>query len=176
MFTLSVGVTGGDRQLETEVDRLIAVFDLAREEAAIQGREIGVRFYRNSYDFSAYYEDFVDYHDEDNPDQSEWALLDRETLLGPRQLPDGMVFEIQIDGREIVLKDPEEVPPVDVSENENESDDDEAPEQTYEPQVMIFSSGDMSPFTILVRRTFANEGTTIEFDIDGTTEIDEGRE
>lgn len=34
----------------------------------------------------------------------------------------------------------------------------------------------MSPFTILVRRTFANEGTTIEFDIDGTTEIDEGRE
>lgn len=173
MFTLSVGVTGGDRQLDTEVDRLVAVIDLAREEAVIQGREIGVRFYAASYEFSAFYEDFIEYHDEETPDQSEWMLLDRSTLLGPRELPEGLLFELEIDGREVVLKSPTEEEPVAEQEqtDEDESDDDDKEQNRFQPQIMIFSSGDMSPFTLLVRREFANEGTTLEFDIDGSVEL-----
>jgi len=167
MFTLSVGVTGGDRQLDTEVDRLIAVIDLAREEAVVQGRELGMRFYTNSYEFAAYYEDFIEYHDEDNPDLSEWALLDKGTLLGPRELPDGLLFELSIDGREVVLKNAGEAERATPDEQEEE-----APVRSYEPQVMIFSSGDMSPFTIQLRRSFANKKTTVDFDLDGSVEID----
>lgn len=176
MFTLSIGVTGGDRQLDVEVDRLIAVIDLAREEAVVQGREIGMRFFASGYEFAAYYEDFVEYHDEDNPDQSEWALLDKATLLGPRELPDGLVFELAIDGREIVLRSAEEsaVARPDSPNEAEGGDEDEPSESRYEPQIMIYSSGDMSPFTVQVRRQFANSGTTIEFDIDGSTEIAEG--
>jgi len=39
MFTLAVGVTGGDRELERETDRLVAVLNLAGDEAVMQGRE-----------------------------------------------------------------------------------------------------------------------------------------
>jgi len=168
MFTLSVGVSGGDRQLDTEVDRLIAVVDLAREEAVIEGREIGLRFYNDSYEFSAFYEDFIDYHDEDNPDQSEWAPLDSSTLLGPRDWPDGLLFELQIDGREVILKGPKEVEPIE------STDADEAPVNEFDPQVMIFSSGDMTPFVARIRREFSNTGKSVEFELDGSTEIDPG--
>jgi general secretion pathway protein H len=170
MFTLSVGVIGGDRELDKEASRLVALIDLAREEAVIQGREIGLRFFKGRYEFSAFYEDFVEYHDEETPDQSEWALLDASSLLGPRQLPEGLLLELQIDGRDIVLR---------VAETEDEprlaeNDEDEPPKKNaYNPQVMIYSSGDMSPFTVLIRREFSNAGTTIEFDIDGSAAIAE---
>ncbi|MGI9342923.1 MAG: type II secretion system minor pseudopilin GspH [Gammaproteobacteria bacterium] len=174
MFTLSVGVTGGDRQLDVEVDRLRAVVKLAREEAVVQGREIGLRFYAGGYEFAAFYEDFVEYHDEDNPDQSEWALLDKETLLGPRELPDGLVFELTIDGREVVLKSADEVAAVssqDAQDAEERSEAEEEAAERYQPQIMIYSSGDMSPFSVQVRRQYSNSGTTIEFEIDGETEV-----
>jgi len=170
MFTLSIGVTGGDRQLDTEVDRLIAVIDLAREEAVLEGRELGLHFYTSSYEFAAYYEDFIEYHDEDSPDLSEWALLDKATLLGPRELPEGLLFELRIDGREVVLKNAREEDAV-LPAEADEADEDK-PIRRYEPQVMIYSSGDMNPFTIELRRAFSNTGATVEFDIDGSVEIE----
>jgi len=169
MFTLSVGVIGGDRELDKEASRLVALIDLAREEAVIQGREIGLRFFKDGYEFSAFYEDFVEYHDEETPDQSEWALLDASSLLGPRRLPQDLLFELQIDGRDIVLKLAE----TDEKPRLAEDDEDEPPKNIYNPQVMVYSSGDMSPFTVLIRREFSNAGTTIEFDIDGSAEIAE---
>ena len=169
MFTLSVGVIGGDRQLETEADRLVALMKLAREEAVIQGREIGLRFFKDRYEFSGFYEDFVEYHDEENPDQSEWALLDESTLLGPRHLPEGLLFELQIDGRDIVLTRADTEPAAEPAQGE----EDEQQTETYNPQVMVFSSGDMSPFTVRIRREYSNAGTTLEFDIDGSVEVEE---
>lgn len=171
MFTLSVGVIGGDRQLETEADRMVALIKLAREESVIQGREIGLRFFKDRYEFSGFYEDFVEYHDEETPDQSEWALLDDSTLLGPRQLPEGLLLELQIDGRDIVLGLAETEPAVKPTQDA----EDEQPAPTYNPQVMVFSSGDMSPFTVLIRREYSNAGTTLEFDIDGSVEVEEAK-
>lgn len=166
MLTLSVGVVGGDRELETEIDRLIALIELAREEASLQGREIGMRFHDRGYEFAAYYEDFVEYHDEEHPDQSEWAPLDDASLLGPRRLPGDLQFELLMDGRAIVLKGEDEETSGQMPESE-----DEAAVTRYEPQIMIYSSGDMTPFEIEVRRSFANAGTSIEFDIDGSSAI-----
>ena len=36
MFTLSVGVTGGDREVDNEIDRLQALLKLAGEEAIME--------------------------------------------------------------------------------------------------------------------------------------------
>lgn len=173
MFTLSVGLVGDDRRLDTEVDRLIAVIGLAREESVIEGREIGMRFFPNGYEFAGYYEDFNDYHDEDTPDQSEWSLLPESTLLGPRLLPAGLRFELQIDGREVVLKRDDEAQPVDTNDDMDSDTDDPDEQDRYKPQIMIFSSGDMSPFIVQIRREFENRGKIIEFDVDGSTKVTE---
>lgn len=176
MFTLSVGVIGRDREVQNEADRLVALVALAREEAVIQGHEIGMRFYADGYDFAAFHEDFVEYHDKDNPDQSSWALLDQGSLLGPRALPAGLLLELQIEGRDVVLGRAQDVAaklgkPPDPADSEAQD-----ARTRYQPQVMIYSSGDMSPFTVRLRREFANAGTTMEFEIDGSVAIEEAEQ
>ena len=174
MFTLSVGLTGRDQELETEADRLVAVVNLAREEAVMQGREIGMRFFPDGYEFAIFQEDFVEYYDEDesnqrdendddeqNEDQSEWIVLTNEELLGQRTLPDGILLELEIDGRNVVLK------------RDRQEGDDTNRDADYVPQIYLFSSGDVSPFAVLLRRTFENTGIQVAIDFDGTVEMTE---
>lgn len=175
MFSLSVGLVGDDRELETETDRLVAVVNLASDEAVMQGREIGMRFHPDGYEFATFVEDFVEYYDTDedaqsnaagesdepeNTDQSEWVVLSHEKLLGQRQLPEGILLELEIDGRLIVL----DTKPYD-------EDDEDDQDREYEPQIRIFSSGEVSPFIVQLRRTFQNKGVRIAFDFDGAVEI-----
>ena len=51
---LSVNVTGRDRDLERESDRLLAVFNYAREQAELQTREYGIMFQDDGYEFLTY--------------------------------------------------------------------------------------------------------------------------
>ena len=176
MFTLSVGLTGGDRDLEREVDRLQALLKLASEEALMQGREIGMRFYIDGYEFATFQEDFQDYRDPDpedatdpdevkNLDPSEWVIVAGQELLGPRHLPEEMVLELEIDGRSVVL-----------TGEDDQRDDDDGSEKEYRPQIRIFSSGDFIPFIVRLRRSFQNDGTIIDVGADGTVEVtEEGR-
>ncbi len=173
MFTLSVGLLGSDSELDKEISRLRALIELAREDAVTQGHELGLHFYPDSYEFAVYQEDFVDYYDPDDEvqDQSEWIVLSLGTLLKPRQLPAGIVIELEIDDRDIVLKNKQETQ----LEAENNARDpnrvriDER--DPYRPQIWLFSSGDISPFAIRFRREFANEGVTLEYSEDGSVEL-----
>jgi general secretion pathway protein H len=168
LFTLSVGLTGSDRELETETDRLIAVVQLASDEAVMQGRELGMRFYPDGYEFATFQEDFVEYYDIDESDEteeqdrSEWNVLSNEDLLGQRSLPEGILLELEIDGRSIVL---------DRQDADDRDDENENSERDYQPQIRLFSSGDVSPFLVHLRRTFENKGVQIEFDAQGMVEV-----
>ena len=51
---LSVSLTGRDRELEKEGDRLYALFNYAREQAELQTREYGVLFDDDGYEFLVY--------------------------------------------------------------------------------------------------------------------------
>lgn len=162
MFTLAVGVSGGDRVVEREVDRLRAILNLAGDEAVMQGREYGLRFYPQGYEFSTWFEE-IDTSEEDpqKRDKSRWILLAEDQLLAPHELPEGLQFELEIEGRSVVLKNP----------NRRQVDDDDDEENTdYEPQLFIFSSGDMSPFTVKLRRRFETDGISLEVDEAGDIE------
>ena len=52
MLTLSIGVTGSDRDLEREDNRLRALVSLASEDALLQGRELGLTFLEDGYEFA----------------------------------------------------------------------------------------------------------------------------
>ena len=70
MFTLSVGLSGGDRDLEREADRMQALLELASEDAVFQGRELGLRFYPDGYEFSQL-----------DPNENEWRVMGNDPLL-----------------------------------------------------------------------------------------------
>jgi general secretion pathway protein H len=170
MFTLSVGVLGSDPEIEKESDRLRALMSLALEDAVMQGRELGIHFYPDSYEFATFHEDFIEYYepDDDAQDQSEWIVLGRDTLFGPRLLPEGIVIELEVDGRLIVLdekKEPKNAAPAD--------DPDPIDDEIYRPQIWLYSTGDMIPFVITFRREFSNDSLRLEFSEDGTAELSE---
>ena len=174
MFTLSFGLLGNDPQLEKEADRLQSLILLARESALTNGREYGLHFYPNQYEFAVYQEDFVEYFDpddEENQDQSQWIQIPPGELLGPQLLADGITLELDIDGREILLKDPQTpLQAAPVIEDETIEVDPETGLTPYRPQVWLFSTGDMNPFVIRLRREFENDGIELEFSEDGSVE------
>ena len=75
MMTLSVGTTGGDRELEQEIERIETLLDLAGEEAVIQGREIGLRFFTDRYEFSTQTWETTEAEEQGKPPKAHWAHM-----------------------------------------------------------------------------------------------------
>lgn len=130
VVTLSAGLAHGDRELETERDRLIALMDHLRDQAALQNREYGLRCVTGGYQFLAY-----------DARERLWTQGD-DDLLRPRELPDGIEIKLWIEGQRVALPDADAVlEPEDLS-----------------PQVLLYSSGDLNLFEIELRRKDGGAG------------------
>jgi general secretion pathway protein H len=89
---LSLGVLGGDRELDTERDRLQALVALVREEAAQQGREYGLRIFIGGYEF-------LDF----DPRSGRWEPVPEDRTLRRRSWPAGLEAALRVEGRPVVL-------------------------------------------------------------------------
>ena len=150
MFTLAVGVAGGvDRELRQETERLETLIHLALEDSTFQARELGIRFYPQSYEFSVWSRGQIA-----DPTDDTWMQIEDE-VLAPRKLNKSFGFELEIEGRSVVL--------------ENSAKD---VEKSYRPQIFIFSSGDISDaFVVRIRDRVERRSYTLDVATDGTTEI-----
>jgi general secretion pathway protein H len=120
---LSVGIAHGDRELENERDRLLALASYVREQGAMQNREFGMRCFQGGYEFLAY-----------DPRQNHWVRVEDEPTMRARKLPQGIALYVKVEGRPIVL------PMQDVLPDE------------LAPQVMLLSSGELNLFEITLHR------------------------
>jgi len=150
MFTLSVGVAGGsDRELRRETERLQALLALALEDATFQSRELGLRLYPRSYEFS-----MLDRGEPFDPKDDKWVPI-KEDVFAPRELPEVFALELEIEGRAVKL--------------ERSAKD---VEKKYQPQLFIFSSGDFSDaFDIHLRSVEEDRGYSLAVATDGTTKL-----
>jgi general secretion pathway protein H len=90
---LSLGVLGqGDRELERERDRLEALIGVARDEAALQGREYGLRIFIGGYEFVTY-----------DPRRALWSPATEDGSLRRREFPEGLELALRVEGRPVVL-------------------------------------------------------------------------
>ena len=152
VFTLSIGSFDDDETGEY-VRQLDALIALGMEEATMQGREIGLRFYQHGYEFSAR----VPRVDENGQQLWVWVPLDADQLLRPRNFGDEYSIELLIEGKEVDL------------DYDREDLDEDA---DYLPQIFLFSSGDLAPpFYARVRQEFAADAVALNAEVDGTTEI-----
>jgi general secretion pathway protein H len=137
-FLLSVNLVGGtDPELKKESDRLFDLLTYAREQSELQTREYGVILQDDSYEFVSY-----DVH------RGEWRSIFEDDVLRLRKLPYGLNLKLMIETRPVVLKKPED-----------------AKDKT--PQVMIFSSGDMTQFKLTLEREGGDRSVTITQDDKG---------
>ena len=147
MFTLSVGIAGGsDVELRREAERLQTLLKLALEDANFQARDLGIRFYPDSYEFSLL--DLgpllVDITDD------QWTVLKEDALTG-HELPPVFRYELEIEGKS-----------VDLARSKRDV------EKVYKPQLFIFSSGDFSDaFVIRLRSTEEDRSYSLTVAVDG---------
>ncbi len=159
MFTLSVGLTGGDRELEREADRLRALITAASEDALLQGRDIGLSFVEHGYEFSG----------QDPNANDQWRPLMLDDVLRPRELDPSIELVLEIEGREVELREPAEQLATNQPADQAESD---PADEDYLPQVFIFSSGEIDPpFELRLRRQFSNDVILISTQDDSSVEL-----
>lgn len=123
--TLSWRALGHDQELEQETTRLRGMIDLLHEEALMQSRDYGVMFTETGYRF------YVFDHQE-----LEWVLPQTDRLLQAHTLEPRLSLSLTLDGRDVPL------------ERDFESQDID----NAEPQILLLSSGEVTPFTINMAR------------------------
>jgi general secretion pathway protein H len=129
-MVLSLGTSGRDRQLEQERDRILALTDYLRDQASLQNREFGMRFFLGGYEFLAY-----------DSRTARWERLVDDPVTRARHLPLGLRMGLHVEGRPVILPKEET--------------------KTPEPQVMLFSSGDLNLFEMTLQRDGAAGSVTI---------------
>ena len=123
--TLSWARSATTERSSEETNRLRSMIDLLHEEALMQTRDYGVMFSETGYRFYVF-----DYQ------QLKWVLPPVDRLLEQHALRPQLSMALVLDGRNVPLV------------RDFESQDVENPE----PQVMLLSSGEVTPFTIEMQR------------------------
>ncbi len=152
---LSLGLLGDDRELETEARRLASLVEVAQDEAMMQGREYGLEFMKGSYRFVEY-----------DPFTNQWKELVDDEMFRLRELPDDVEFDLFLEGQRILL----ELDPTEIKEPDEESSMLGA-NDSYVPHVLIFSSGDLTPFELAVTRRMTDQSFVLEADLAGNIEV-----
>lgn len=135
-IVLSVGVTGRDNELEKESERAFQLIKYAREKAELQTREFGLYCGDREYQFVTF-----------DPRKQIWRPVDEDDALRARQLPEGLRLRLVVEGREVVLKPPDEKAKAKKSKEELEKE-----LRSFQPHIMIFSNGDLTSFSLTVER------------------------
>ena len=149
---LSLGILGDDRSLQREARRLSSLIELANDEASIQGRDYGLEFMRSGYRFVEY-----------DPLLNQWYEMIGDDFLRPRQIEEGLEFELIIEDRRVLL---------DESATETQRDEDDTNlTDDYIPHILIMSSGDVSPFELRFLRPNDRTAITLTMSLAGELEI-----
>ena len=151
---MSLSLVGDDREVRQEAQRLMSLLELAQDDAVLQGREFGVEFLLGSYRFVEY-----------EPLSGQWFEILGEDLLRTRQLPEEMEVSLFLEDKRITLEEnPVELADADQAEATPQA-------RNYAPHIMIFSSGDMTPFEIHINRVTDSLSVTLQGDLLGNLEF-----
>ena len=149
---LSLGILGDDRNLQREARRLSSLIELANDEATIQGRDYGLEIMASGYRFVEF-----------DPLLNQWYEMIGDDFLRPRQIEDGMEFELFIEDHRVLL---------DAQAAESDRDEDESNlTDDYIPHILILSSGDVSPFELRLSRSSDRASLTLTMSLAGELEI-----
>lgn len=139
MVSLSVSGRAVEDRMQAESRRMMELVRLASDEAQAKGIEIGLRQTVEGMQFLTLDE------------RGRWTVV-REGLFRPRQVPPPFMIELRVDGRLVkpVVPEPPESTDTKSDASLRLSRDDDA-RAVPEPQVLILSSGEMTPFALDVR-------------------------
>ena len=130
---LSVGVLGQDRGLDAEGERFSDVAAAAMEQAQLEGRDFGIRFAETRYEILTYV-----------TRRQRWESVIDDRLYAIHELPAGVLVRLELEGKLVQFVE-------------------DKPGDVRVPQVILYSSGDVSPY----RLSFAREGSELGWSVAG---------
>ncbi len=138
LAVLSIGGTNSSREIRDEAQRLATLIGLMADEAVLDSREYGLLFNHDGYRVMHY-------------DEAEARWLDAGDGQAHRA-PEWMRLELELEGSPLKLVAPvkREDDPIGLSDDE---DRERRRAPRVQPQLLILSSGELSPFTL----TFSDE-------------------
>lgn len=144
LAVLSTGIAGPSRELKNEAERLAGLIGVLVEEAVLDNCEYGLRLERGGYQVLRYDEAKL-----------QWLPLGKAR----HRLPDWAALSYELDGEALKLGA--------AAKDEDEQDDkDKAPKNALQPQLLILSSGELSPFRLRLQDTH-KDGLRLEMSSDG---------
>ncbi|MGH8254545.1 MAG: type II secretion system minor pseudopilin GspH [Steroidobacteraceae bacterium] len=144
---ISFGGRDSDEQLERERDRLAALITYVQERAALQTIEYGLRCEQGGYRFVMY-----------DSRKSLWQEDPLDEQLRSRKLPAGLGLALAIEDRQIVLPKPTDPDKINATTD-------------LTPQVIIYSSGDLTRFTLTLLRAAAKRIATVSGTAAGKVDV-----
>ena len=130
---LSVGALGADHGLDAEGDRYNDVVQAASEQAGLEARDYGIWFGPSSYEVLVWIER-----------RARWEPVPDDRLYARHAIPGDVTATLELEGRPAVLGV-------------------ERPETPRVPQVLLYASGDASPY----RLEFSRAGTELHWLVEG---------
>jgi general secretion pathway protein H len=145
---LSLDVVGPDREAEQEAQRLRGLVDLLHEDSLMQSRDYGLMLTTGGYRFYAY-----DYK------QLKWLQVAGDRLLDEHALAGSQLeLALELDGKDVKLEKA-------FATIDREKDP--------APQVMILSSGELTPFKLDVSRSGLPGHYSLTGELDGKLAVAE---
>ena len=111
---LSLNRSSGEDEIEDEARRLMALLQLAQDDAIMQGRDFGLDFAVSGYRFVEY-----------DPFTGQWAEAINDNYLQYWTLPEDIELELYLEDQRVLL-DPE-LQVIDYSDSSNRPDESYAP-------------------------------------------------
>jgi general secretion pathway protein H len=149
MALLSVNLAGEDEEMDRERLRIASIIETAQDEAMLQGREFGIELMQAAYRFVEF-----------DPLTRQWTDVIGDDLYRLRELPEGLEFDLLIDGKRIELElEPKRL------------DDPDRPlaasTQPYAPHLFVFASGESTVFELLLWRPATDRRLVLRGDVLG---------
>jgi len=179
MAGLSMGVLGRDNEIEDQAKRLQAVLEQVREESELQGRDVGLLIEKDGYSFMRY--DYPTRH---------WQMMNNDELTAYRKLPEGLKFRLWLESREVIIKTHEENKELLSRSSSSSSSSSSISSGAYRisasssgtsglkddlvPQIMLLSSGDISPFELRLTRDESDFSWRLTGSAENTLSLDSG--
>lgn len=134
-----------DGELKSEADRFITLVSLANQESILLSKEFALELTPEGYSFLTF------------KDQ-QW-IVESEDVFRGRTLPQGIYMDVYLEGEKYDFAKAEER--------------DKKEEEENKPRIFMLSSGEMTPFEIILNSEDSQKTFHISGDISGKLTIDE---
>jgi general secretion pathway protein H len=125
---LSLGSLGGNTATQHAAEQLADLTDLVSQQAVMRGQQYGLLIAPHGYSFMLF-------------DGQNWSPVQGDELLRARQLENSVTLTLELEGTPIVL------PTDDAQTDDSDAD---TGKKEVKPQIMLLSSGEITPFKITV--------------------------